>query len=398
MSAHSRPPSNGRCALLTLGRLPVALEIARALHADGWRVIVAEPLRWHLCRLSRAVARSVVVTAPTVDAARYLRELRAVIDAEGVTLVVPVSEETPFVAGLHGRLPADVVVACAPRDALLQLHDKWRFATLARSLGLPVPATALASSSDAVRLAASGPHVIKPRLSCSGVGVRQVTGGATLPEALRDERYVVQRRLSGEALCAAAFVRAGAVTALVTYRSLLEAGSVSVSFERVPTPPGIAGFVATLAAARGSSGMLAFDFMADERGCFRAIECNPRATSGLHLMAPSTIAAGLAPTAADSDSPSCDEGEGSTLLPLGTRRQEFWSALLEVEGRTLRGRGRREDWRRLLGTRDVDWSATDRKPSLLLVPASAPLMWRALRARRPIVEVTMADVGWHGPR
>ena len=117
-----------KTALITLGRLPVALEIARALHADGWRVVVAEPLRWHLCRTSRAVARCRIVTAPDVDAERYLDDLLGVVATESVSLVVPVSEEAVFVAGLHGRLPGGVALACPPQALLLELHDKWRFA------------------------------------------------------------------------------------------------------------------------------------------------------------------------------------------------------------------------------------------------------------------------------
>ena len=53
--------------LLTLGRLPKALEVARALRGAGCRVIVAEPFRRHLTGASRAVARSVVVPSPVAD-------------------------------------------------------------------------------------------------------------------------------------------------------------------------------------------------------------------------------------------------------------------------------------------------------------------------------------------
>ena len=44
-----------KTVLLTLGRLPKALELARALHDEGARVIVAEPFGAHVCKVSRAV-------------------------------------------------------------------------------------------------------------------------------------------------------------------------------------------------------------------------------------------------------------------------------------------------------------------------------------------------------
>ena len=36
--------------MITLGRLPKGLELARALAGAGCRVLVAEPWRWHLTR------------------------------------------------------------------------------------------------------------------------------------------------------------------------------------------------------------------------------------------------------------------------------------------------------------------------------------------------------------
>ena len=50
--------------LLTLGRLPKALDVARGFADLGWRVVVAEPFKRHLAGASRAVAQSHRVTAP----------------------------------------------------------------------------------------------------------------------------------------------------------------------------------------------------------------------------------------------------------------------------------------------------------------------------------------------
>lgn len=401
-----RPSAPERRALLTLGRLPVALEIARALHGAGWRVVVAEPLPIHLCRVSRSVARCRTVPAARDDPAAYVDALARVVAEEGVSLVVPVSEEIVHVAGLHGRLPEDVALACPRRDALLALHDKWRFAERARELGLAVPETALASSAAGAAIASRGPHVVKPRLSCSGVGVTLHDAAGEIDPARRDARFVVQARLPGEALCVQALAIDGELRALVGYRSLLDAGSVSVVFERVHVPDAVRRLIERVVDDACWSGPIAFDLIADAAGGWQAIECNPRATSGLHLLPPALVAEVLtrrAGPARDRDRTG-DPAPGTAHVParhpdarapIGARRQEFWSALAEVEGRTLRGRGRRADWARLLTTRDVDWSARDPLPFLTMVGTGAPLLWRALRARRPITEVTMADMGWH---
>ncbi|MEE4299565.1 MAG: hypothetical protein V2J24_08990, partial [Pseudomonadales bacterium] len=94
--------------LVTLGRLPKGLELARALAGAGCRVIVADPFGWHLTRLSRAVARSVRVTAPNDDAGAFQRDLLRIVAEEGVDRVVPVSEEIFHVAELRDALPEGV--------------------------------------------------------------------------------------------------------------------------------------------------------------------------------------------------------------------------------------------------------------------------------------------------
>ena len=50
--------------LITLGRLPKAHDLARGFKRLGYRVIVAEPFRWHLMGVSNVIARRYTVTAP----------------------------------------------------------------------------------------------------------------------------------------------------------------------------------------------------------------------------------------------------------------------------------------------------------------------------------------------
>ena len=95
-----------RTVVLTLGRLPKALDLARGFSSVGWRVVVAEPFARHLCGSSRDVAKSVRVPAPADGKRAYLEALARVARDEGADLVLPVSEETMHVAFLPPLLPA----------------------------------------------------------------------------------------------------------------------------------------------------------------------------------------------------------------------------------------------------------------------------------------------------
>ena len=372
-----------RTVLLTLGRLPVALELARAFNASGWRVVVAEPQAWHLCRLSKSVDKSIQVTAPVVNPQAYLNELLRVIDQEGVLLVLPVSEETLHVAALKSRVPDPVQVMCVDQTTLLSLHDKYQFVQWALQLGLAVPDSALGGNTDNCAALLSEPHVIKPRLSCSGVGVRIRAAGAALLEAEKNDRHVVQQKMPGQACSTFTIATHGKPVVSVCYKSLLESGSVSVCFEQISVPDSITGFIRHAVQASNYSGMISFDFMQDDNDDWRAIECNPRATSGLHFLAPDDIHSALT--------------EGVPLVPQlpGDKRQEFWSSLQQVEGALFKGRLDRRGWANLFTTRDITWRSSDMKPFLLMIFVVAPHLFKAVKARRPLSEIFMTDVEWH---
>lgn len=369
--------------LLTLGRLPVCLHLARALHAQGWRVVVAEPFRFHLCQLSNSVSKSIRVIAPTVDANAYLDALHRVIDEEAVSLVIPVSEESMFVAALKPRLAPDVQMLCMPQDRLLQLHDKYEFFRLAERLGVAVPETALAHDAESGFTGNNANYVVKPRLSCAGKGVRFLTEPGSLTATEKSHHYIVQQKISGASCCSFSIADNGVVVQSVCYRSLLTSGSVSVCFEEIPAPDGLATSIEKVIAETNYTGMISFDFMQDDEGCWRAIECNPRATSGLHLLTHHDLYHALLDARIDKQ------------RVFSGKLQEFWSCLACLEGQLLKGKLNRSGWRYLFIAKDINWLRSDKKPFLLMSFVVAPMLFKAIRLRRPVTELLMDDVGWH---
>lgn len=369
--------------LLTLGRLPKALDLARAFHAAGWRVVVAEPFRRHLAGASRAVARSVVVTAPARDRAAYLQDLLRVVAEEAVDLVLPVSEEIVHVAALHGRLPARTRLLAMPPEAVLVAHDKGAFAAQAHRLGLAVPPTHPLGTPEARLLAEGHDVVVKPLHACSGRGVRVLRQGEALPEADPAAPAIVQRRISGPERSTCSLVHEGVVSGTVVYQGLMSSGSVSIAFERVEDPL-IEAFVRDYAAATRWTGFLSFDFMLDGQGRPWAIECNPRTTSGLHFFRHADIAPAI-----------LDPSHPLRFRPQ-MRLQQFYSCLTETQLSLFRGRGFLRNLRSLLGTPDVTWSSRDPRPFLTMTATSWPIIREAMARRATFGEVATLDVGWNG--
>lgn len=368
--------------LLTLGRLPKALDLARSFHEAGWRVVVAEPFRKHLAGASKAVARSVVVTAPATDRDAYLADLLRVIDEEAVDLVLPVSEEIVHVAALHGRLPSRTRLFAMPPEVVIAAHDKGSFAEQADRLGLAVPPTSPLGSAEAALLAARQDVVVKPLHACSGRGVQRLRRGAALPPADPAAPAIVQGMVVGPERSTCSLVHEGVVSGTVVYQGLMHSGSVSIAFERVEDRL-IEAFVTAFAAATRWTGFLSFDFMLDQDGHPFAIECNPRTTSGLHFFAPQDLARAV-----------LDPAHPLRLRP-ETRLQQFYSCLTETQLWVFRG-GFGRKLRTLLGTRDVTWSRHDPRPFLTMTATSWPIIREAMARRATFGEVATLDVGWRG--
>ncbi|MEM0908676.1 MAG: ATP-grasp domain-containing protein, partial [Pseudomonadota bacterium] len=218
--------------LLTLGRLPKGLELARCLHRAGCRVLVAEPFGLHLCKISRAVSRSFRVTSPNEDPAAYASDLTAIIDAEGVDLVVPVSEEVLYVARVAEGYDGKARFVCPPLKTVLALHDKSAFIETAQSLGLAVPETARADTEEARQILASGEAVMKPALGCAGSKL-SFHAPQTLPhESALTNDMIVQRRIRGREVSVLSLARDGEVLMSTTYEGLVHSGTVAVAFRR----------------------------------------------------------------------------------------------------------------------------------------------------------------------
>lgn len=362
--------------LLTLGRLPKGLDVARSFHAAGWRVLVAEPFGWHLCGLSRSVSTSFQVPAPNTDQAAYLGALSALIAREGVSLVVPISEETMHVAGLAGHAS----VFTSSQADVLALHDKLRFATWLDGSGLAAPRTALAGSDEAQALAELGPTILKDRWGASGSNVAFFSKGSTLPSK---PNALVQEQLVGEEVSTFSIAHAGKVSATVVYRPVIRDGTVSTVFERIESAE-VEAYVAAIAEASGHTGFLSFDLMMTENGPV-AFECNPRANSGIHFLQTADISQAVL-------DPSFEP-----RFNRHRQMQQAYPTLTLLWGAIGKWPRYRQIAKALFSSRDVTWSWRDPLPFALMTPATWPLLRQAMFDGRSLGEAAIHDIGWFGP-
>lgn len=364
-----------RTVLLTGGRAPVALDVARHLARAGVRVVVAESMAWPLTRGSRAVARSVRVPPPRQQPAAFLAALGRLAVEEGAALVVPTCEETFTVAGLAG-----VPVFTSPPDVLARLHDKGRFAERLVTLGLPVPETHRLTAQGDLAPFATDAWVLKPAFSRFGVEALVPPHAARRVTALRPtpERPVVaQRFVAGAQLCTTSVCHGGRVVAHAAYRTPFVAGHAGVWFRHVEHAEA-RDVAERLAAAEGFTGFLSLDFIEAPGGQVAAIECNPRATSGLHLFRGAPLAAAIL--------------DGEPVEPLGSDARLALPML--AAGAASRFS---PAWRRAAqASRDVVWDARDPLPAAAQMLTAATFLLSSARHRCSPLAATTRDIEWNG--
>jgi predicted ATP-grasp superfamily ATP-dependent carboligase len=370
-------------ALLTLGRLPKALAVARALRTQGYRVIVAEPFTWHVSRVSRDVAKSFRLPAPNKNPEAYEEALLALIIEEQVDLVVPVSEEAHYVLAIRNRLPPHATLFGPDVNLYRSLANKAAFIDAASQKSLTVPPSAPANSPLAAALAEASDYVTKPINGCSGMDVEFHRAGDAVINL--SGNVLVQQAIVGEVVSSLSMVKSGELQATTVYSGSVFAGTVAICFQRLDDDIAakVNRWIEQFTNGLNYTGFVAFDFIVDASGVPQAIECNPRLTSGIHFFTAESLGAALAT---------------AEQVPLIAHSNTAWqwrySTLTEAYAALFSG-DFKEFWRRLKlswSIADVVWSWRDPLPFLLMTPLSWPILKPALLEGISLGEACQRDI------
>ncbi|MBL8102629.1 MAG: ATP-grasp domain-containing protein, partial [Anaerolineales bacterium] len=248
---------------------------------------MAESLRGHLSQPSNAVKAHFVVPAPRQETEAFLAALKKIIEENQVEVLIPTCEEVFHIAKGLGELPCRVFTE--PLKNLDVYHNKWKFVINALDNHLRVPETMLVQHEDDLlhSYAQWRGVVLKPVYS------RFASRTLILPslqQALStlkfDSPWIAQEFIPGQQFCSYSVCQNGRITAHAVYPTVFTAGQgATVAFQSVQHAA-IFEWVRTFVERFHVTGQMAFDFIQSPDGKVHALECNPRATSGLHLLTP----------------------------------------------------------------------------------------------------------------
>jgi len=377
--------------LLTGGRAPVALELARVFHRAGHTVFMAESLRGHLSQPSAVVKANFLVPAPRQEGNAFILALKKIIGENKIDLLIPICEEIFHIAMRRDELPCTVFAE--PIQKLNGLHNKWEFIVNAAGCGLSVPETMLIKSTENLLNAYANWReiVLKPvysRFASRTLILPQLREVSSTLTFHSNAAWIAQGYIKGTDICTYTICHNGRMTAHTAYPSTFTAGrGATIVFQPIDHPA-IFNWVRTFVARNHFTGQIAFDFIQTPDGQIFPLECNPRATSGAHLLAshPRFVEAFINPLM-------------DCITPIDNSSHMLSTAMLAYGLPTAIADGTLGAWlQTFLHSDDVIWDSKDPLPFLLQFRSLLSYLKLAREKGISPLEASTFDIEWNGER
>lgn len=256
--------------LLTGGRSPITLYLARLFATKGHNVFVADSCWFNITAFSSCIKKSFKIPSPKNK--NYAESLISILQQEKIDFLIPTCEEIFYLARYLDELNKHCVVVCDTQDKLLLLHDKWTFYNFLKRLTILSPPTVLGTSE------LNGKIIAKPRFSRFAANIHV---GNHVPKHARNEKFIVQKFINGNHLCSYGYAKNGKLIANTVYKTTLTAGKgAGILLEHLKCRE-IDTIVSKIVKELNFNGQIAFDFIKDDLGDLYVVECNPRLTTGI---------------------------------------------------------------------------------------------------------------------
>lgn len=268
--------------LITGARAPVALAIARSMHAQGYKVFTADSMKHSLPKYSQAVEKYCFVPSPRHHPEAFIASIESLIKQHRIDLILPTCEEAFYLSQYHQRLSLHCQLLFDDIDQLIRLHNKYQFNRLASQFDIGIPKSKVLDNINSLNEMDLSHLVLKPIYSRFGDHILIKPKPHELKRIKPDKTYLAQQFIDGIEYCSYSIAIKGKILAHCLYHSKYKAGTTGIYFQPVSNPQ-IERFVQQLASSLNYTGQICFDFIVNQDSAY-VLECNPRATSGFHLL------------------------------------------------------------------------------------------------------------------
>lgn len=266
--------------LVTGARAPISLDLARSFKNNSYKVILADSIHFPVSRWSNVVWDYIKLPSPKYKVTEFIQCLKEIIELYDVKHLIPTSEEAFYIALYKKEFNCKVWVTDIEKMDLL--HNKNHYPKFVKA-HLSVPETiVLCDFNDWEN---SNTYVFKPiysRFASSTIVKKKVS--KSYFDEIDKSKWIVQKYIVGKEFCVYSIWDDGILKAYSTYHPLYRVGNgAGVYFENTEHQKTY-NLIKKLGKEINYTGQLCFDVIIDVESNPHFIECNPRGTSGAHLI------------------------------------------------------------------------------------------------------------------
>ncbi len=281
--------------LVTGARSPVALELTRNLAQHGHDVFLADSLRFPLARHSRYVRKTYFIESPRKCLLQFQDDIVAIVKNENIDVLIPTCEEVFYVSVIKSALESHVKVFSPNFSLMKTFHSKYQIYKAANGCGFINPSTEVITGRKLLDRNDYRGKVVKREFCRFGTGVLiepSFNEVRKLVDNKLDGQFVIQNKVEGIECCTYAVANNGKVVFESVYTPKHRVRKAAgIYFEPVYSKD-ISLAVSVFCEKHKITGQIGFDVVINDSGIY-LLECNPRATSGLHLLAEKDLSKGF---------------------------------------------------------------------------------------------------------
>lgn len=278
--------------LVTGARAPISLDIIRVLAQAGHQVWASDTLHCPIAKYSPYIHAYIQTPAPRADFTEYARSIVKICQQYTIEKIIPTCEEVFWLAKIK-QLPPFTQLQTVELSQLLQLHNKAHFTELANKLGFGAGAFLIVNSQVEIHKNASTinytEYVAKPvysRFASQTLVAPSLHQIAQIMPSVQ-QPWLLQKRIFGQEICLYCIAKSGVLLSHIAYIPKFRTSQYGASLYFQPVEiEGLSELASAFIKASCYTGQISFDVIHSAQGLI-AIECNPRGTSGAHLLAQS---------------------------------------------------------------------------------------------------------------
>ena len=255
----------------------MSLELARSFHKQGYFVILADSLMFPVGRWSNTIAKYERMPRVRQNTMAYIDAITSLVTKYEITDLIPCCEESFYIAKYKHNWKCKVWTADIKFMDLL--HNKETFASEFKGQ-LAIPETI--SLDKFSQWENSSQYVFKPKYS-RFAGKIYLNSSITNETISYAENWIAQKKVEGTEICVYSIWDEGKLKGYASYEPLFRAGKGAGTFFKRIEHERLKEKVKRFGEFYKYTGQLSFDvIVTNEISWF--IECNPRGTSGAHLL------------------------------------------------------------------------------------------------------------------